>query len=86
MTMLTDATHYSAGYLSRHIKQVTGQTISQHIAQIRLNYAMELLVETDMSINDISLMAGYQSESHFYRIFKEINKLTPAKYRQYLKK
>lgn len=86
MTMLTDATHYSAGYLSRHIKQVTGQTISQHIAQIRLNYAMELLVETDMSITDIALMAGYQSESHFYRIFKEVNKLTPAKYRQYLKK
>lgn len=85
MDMLTNQTHYSAGYLSRHVKKVTGQTISQHIAQIRLNYAMKLLDETDMSISDISIMAGYQSESHFYRIFKEVNKLTPTQYRKYLK-
>ncbi|MGT2785199.1 helix-turn-helix transcriptional regulator [Streptococcus merionis] len=73
--------NYSPGYLSRHIKTQTGQTISQHIAQAKLGLAQQLLLETDLSIRDIAEKAGYQSESHFHRVFKEKTAITPRQFR-----
>lgn len=81
---LAQELHYSPGYLSRHIKKTTGQTISQLIAEEKLTLAQQLLLNTDWTIRAIAEEAGYQSESHFHRLFKEKNAITPAQYRTWM--
>lgn len=74
--------NYSKGYLSRHIKKQTNQTISQLIMQEKLYQAEKYLSETDYTIAEITERVHYQSESHFYRIFKEHFQITPNQYRK----
>lgn len=85
LEILTKDLSYSKGYLSRHIKEQTGKTISQLIADEKLALAEKYLSETTKTISEISEMVNYQSESHFYRVFKRKFHLTPKQYRLLLK-
>ncbi|MGT2756172.1 helix-turn-helix transcriptional regulator [Streptococcus ovuberis] len=74
--------NYSQGHLSRHIRQQTGLTVSQHIAQAKLTNACQLLLDSELTIRQIAEQSGYQSESHFHNLFKKETTLTPRQYRQ----
>lgn len=52
------------------------------VGLIRLLIAGELLEDTDLSIVQVSLAAGYHSENSFRRSLKELTNLTPAAIRQ----
>lgn len=82
---LTEQFSYSKGYLSRHIKEQTGKTISQLITDEKLILAEKYLSETTKTISEIAEIINYQSESHFYRLFKNRFQLTPKQYRRLLK-
>lgn len=79
---LAQSINYSEGYLSRHIKSQTGKTISQFITGERLRVAERNLTCSDLPISEIAALCGYQSESHFYRVFKQQFHLTPHQYRK----
>ncbi|MDQ0223187.1 helix-turn-helix transcriptional regulator [Streptococcus moroccensis] len=79
---LSQQMSYSQGHLSRHIRQQTGQTISYHIAQAKLDKARQLLLETQLTIHQVAEQSGYQSESHFHRLFKKQMSMTPKQYRK----
>lgn len=83
---LAQEMNYSPGYLSRHIKKMTGQTVSQLIARKKLALAQQLLIDTDLTIRNIAEEAGYHSESHFHRLFKEKNMISPGQYRALMTK
>ncbi|MGG5371894.1 AraC family transcriptional regulator [Enterococcus sp. AZ196] len=85
LEVLTKHFSYSKGHLSRHIKEQTGKTISQLITDEKLALAERYLSETTKTISEISEMINYQSESHFYRLFKKRFQLTPKQYRLLLK-
>ena len=48
---------------------------------IRIEKAVELLRETDMSVMDISLACGFTSLTSFNKAFKSLVGLSPTKYR-----
>ncbi len=79
---LAKLTDYSYPHLCRLFKKYTGDTIHNHVAQLRINFAASLLRNTDMNILEISSCVGYDSLSHFMRVFKRYFKITPAKYRK----
>lgn len=85
LTDIAGYLNYSPNYLSRYIKKKTGLTVSQHIIQAKLNEAQRLLAYTKIPISEISTLVGYQSESHFFRVFKEQYELTPLDYRKLMK-
>lgn len=72
---------YSRDYLSRLIKELTGLSYIQYLQKIRVEKAMDLLDSTEMSVNEIAEQVGYQNNSHFYDIFKNIAHQTPNEYR-----
>lgn len=74
--------NYSAAYLSRLIKNKTSVTFSEILRNERIAKACLLLVNTDMSIEQISLAVGYATHRQFNRVFKEIVAMSPTKYRQ----
>lgn len=73
------ATSRSALYSK--FKEITGQTLGAYIADMRLKRACQLLTETDMSVNEISDMLGFNSQRYFSTFFKERTGQTPSAYR-----
>ncbi|HHV10956.1 MAG TPA: AraC family transcriptional regulator [Clostridiales bacterium] len=72
---------YNPNYLTTYIKKHTGKNCSTIIQEVRLNEALNLLENSDLSIYDIAEECGYTSASHFFRIFKQKYNLTPNEYR-----
>ncbi|MBM7565860.1 helix-turn-helix domain-containing protein [Paenibacillus sacheonensis] len=72
----------SPEHLTRVIKKCFGKTPTEWINEIRLQYAANLLMQTDDAIVAICMEAGYENLSHFYHLFKERYDCTPAKFRK----
>nr|WP_240546193.1 helix-turn-helix domain-containing protein [Paenibacillus artemisiicola] len=72
----------SPEHLTRVIKKRFGKTPTEWIHDIRLQYAANLLAQTDEAIVSVCMEAGYENLSHFYHLFKERFDCTPAKYRK----
>ena len=64
-----DISHY---HLNKYLKLQTGVSFSALLEKMRLDKAMELLRDTDMSIEDIAAATGYQSDRSFRRAFKRV--------------
>lgn len=74
--------NYSEAHLSRIIKKYSGRNFSEIIKTIRLQKAVELLEETDLSISEIADQMGYTDNSHFHKVFKQHYGITPIQYRK----
>lgn len=72
----------SPGHINRCFKRYLNTTPTEFINGLRLNYAKNLLTNTDMEILDISLEAGFNNLSHFYHLFKKSTGSSPAVYRE----
>ncbi|MBD3949156.1 helix-turn-helix domain-containing protein [Tuanshanicoccus lijuaniae] len=83
---LAEKVNFSPSYLSRLIKKATGKTISVIIAEEKMRFAQHLLATTNYPITTIANQAGYSSESHFYRLFKQHYSITPKHYRELMTK
>ncbi len=78
---LTGKTHE---YLCRHTKKYYGLTPTKYINNIRLNYAANLLVSTDLKVIDICYESGFNNLSYFYTVFKDVYTYSPKQYREKL--
>jgi len=58
-------------YLSRIFSAQTGHTITQHLRQLRMERAAELLKSGDYNVTEAALEVGYNSLSHFSAAFHE---------------
>ena len=74
--------HYQADYYNRLIKKNSGLTYSEYIRSLRMEKAKNLLINTDMSVQEIVLFLGYQCYSYFYKTFQKENGMTPMEYRK----
>jgi two-component system, response regulator YesN len=81
LTRLADELHFNPSYLSRLFKHVTGKSVSEYIAEIKINKARELLSKSNMKINEIAGSLGFESSSYFTRFFKKYTDLGPQEYR-----
>lgn len=68
-------------YFSYFFKEVTGKTFVDYLNTQRIEKAKELLVKTDISIDEISEMTGFTNRAYFSRVFKSTENLTPVSYR-----
>ena len=70
----------SRSNLFRKLKAITGQTPVEFIYFIRMNRAMELLLERKHSISQISFEVGFKSPSSFTKSFKKQFGKAPTEY------
>ena len=76
----------SSRSFTRRFKAATGMRASQHWQQLRIDAAKELLTSSNLSILDISLLVGYQDQSHLTQLFKKSTGHTPKDYRLMVRK
>lgn len=65
----------------KKVKEMTGQTPVQHLHRARLDYAARLLRETNSTIEEVMLRAGFRNATHFYNSFKKRFGMSPKSYR-----
>ncbi len=67
--------------LERWFKKTLGYTPEQEIIRVRLEYAINLLKTTNMSVQMIAKISGFTSEQYFVQVFRKRHRKTPCQFR-----
>jgi AraC family transcriptional regulator len=68
-------------HLARTFKHFHKCTIGEYLRNLRIEFAQRQLANSDASLADIALTAGFCAQSHFSAVFKSQLGVTPAQYR-----
>ncbi len=79
---LVRTAHMSRSNLMRIFRKATGQTPIEYLIRLRINKAMELLSNTDLTITEIAMETGFNDSNYFTRQFKRVIGKSPSNYRQ----
>jgi AraC-like DNA-binding protein len=75
----------SLGFSQKKIARIMNNefkmSFKQYLSLIRIHEAKRLLRETDRLVSDISLTVGFNSISHFNRVFKASTSVAPLEFR-----
>ncbi|GAB6011315.1 response regulator [Viscerimonas tarda] len=69
-------------HLYRKMQSIIGQTPSDFIRTIRMKRAASLLSSSQLTVSEISLMVGFNTQKYFSNYFKEMFNMTPSQYAQ----
>ena len=81
LTDLAERTGYSLEYLSRRIRELFGSSFRGLLIDRRLAAAEQLLLSTDMNVEEVVRAVGYENQSHFHRMFRQRTGKTPRRFR-----
>jgi AraC family transcriptional regulator len=76
------ATGLTRMHFAAQFKAATGLRPHEYLLRRRVERAQEMLVQTDMSVVDIALSVGFQSQSHFTVVFSRFVGRPPHAWRQ----
>lgn len=79
---LADELGVSASYLSRKLKEETGQTFGSLLAQYRLQKAIEMLQAGTWKVYEIAEETGFGDYKNFSQVFKKYLHTTPKAFMQ----
>ena len=82
LNKLAEEFHFSVPYCSKLIKSITGKTFSNLLTEIRLQQGEQLLLYSQLSVEDISDKVGYRNPESFIRAFRQLHNDTPSQYRR----
>ncbi len=86
LSQLADMVGMTEVSFSRFFKLRTGKSLQEYIIDIRLGYALRMLVDSTMSIAEICYESGFNNLSNFNRIFKKKKLVSPKDFRANYKK
>lgn len=72
----------SANHLNRTVKDVTGKTASESIAEMLMQEAKAVLKYTEASVSEIAYQLNFSEPAAFNRFFKKMTGETPMLYRK----
>ena len=78
---LARGVHLSAGHLSREFKRAYGESPYSYLMTRRIERAMALLREGDLSVTEVCFVVGYGSLGTFSTRFSELVGMSPRAYR-----
>lgn len=64
------------------VKALTNDSPFELLKNYRLQRAAELLVKEEYNVNEVCMMTGFKSRTHFSRLFKEKYGVAPSKYKE----
>ena len=81
LSEIAAAAGYSPVHLHRIFTKHTGRSVAEHLRDLRMTHAMDLLANFDVPIRDIAGLVGYTDPSNFRRAFQNAAGVSPAQYR-----
>lgn len=74
--------HMNTSYLGQIFQKEVGCSFSQYLSNTKNRIAKDMILNTNMKINDIAKEVGYPDTSYFYRKFKQCYGVSPASLRE----
>lgn len=68
--------------LARSFRRAFGCTVGEYVRRLRIERAALQLAETELSLAEIALAAGFSDQSHFSNLFRRHTGLSPFKFRR----
>lgn len=79
---LSAAFGYNKNYLGNKLKQSTGLSFTELLDQKRLVTAQNLLLNTNLSLEVITLELGFKNPTSLFRLFNKLVGISPTEFRQ----
>ena len=83
---LAASAHVSPAHFIRSFRETFGETPHRYLQRRRLERAMALLRESDLSVTEICFEVGFSSLGTFSRVFKSVTGESPREWRQRTRK
>jgi AraC family transcriptional regulator len=81
LSELSSLVQLTPGYFCGAFKQAMGRPPHQYLIEQRVERARRLLADPELSVTDVALIVGFNSQSHMNNHFRRIVGVTPARYR-----
>jgi AraC-like DNA-binding protein len=79
------AANTSTFYFCKQFKRATGINFTDYLSRVRIEKAKNLLLNPNLRISEVAFEVGFQSLTHFNRVFKKVLGQSPTEYRDRLK-
>jgi AraC-like DNA-binding protein len=86
LNSLAHALNIHPVHLSRDFSKYFATNLGDYIRTIKIQKALSLLTNKNLSLTDIAYDCGFADQSHFTRCFKAVNQLNPSYFRNILLK
>lgn len=80
--MVAHALHTNHATLAHILREQTGMTLTQFVTDLRMREAERLLRTTNLTVEEIFYLIGYQNRSTFSRLFQERNNCSATEWRE----
>ncbi len=84
LTEVAHAVNTSTFYFCKVFKKATGINFTDYVSRVRIEKAKNLALNPNLRISEIAFEVGFQSLTHFNRVFKKITGMSPTHYRAQL--
>ncbi len=81
LSQVAKAVNMSSYYFCKMFKRVTGINFTDYVARVRIEKSKNLLLNPNLRVSEIAFEVGFQSLTHFNRVFKKIVGESPTEYR-----
>ena len=82
---MAQAAHMSTFYFCKMFRKFTGVNFTEFLSRVRIEKARNLLLNPNLRISEIAYEVGFQSLTHFNRVFKKLLGQSPTEFRAHLK-
>jgi AraC-like DNA-binding protein len=79
---ISKGTNISKSVLYKSFHSRFNCTVKEYLNQKRIEKAIDLLVHSDLSIEEIALQIGFSNASYFSKVFKKQKGISPLKFRK----
>lgn len=83
LSSLAKTFHFSETYLSKLIRRKLTQSFTEVLRTLKMNHAIDYLMNTSMKISEIAEAVGYDSVDHFSRTFRRVYGVSPQEYKKH---
>jgi AraC-like DNA-binding protein/ligand-binding sensor protein len=81
LAQVAQAAHMSTFYFCKQFKKATGMNFTEYLGRVRVEKAKEQLLKPHTRVSEVAYEVGFQSLTHFNRVFKKISGESPTTYR-----
>ncbi len=82
LAKVAQAMHVSSFYFCKMFKKSTGVTFTEYLSRVRVEKAKNLLLNPHLRVSEIAYDVGFQSLTHFNRVFRQVIGQSPTEYRE----
>ncbi len=72
----------STFYFCKMFKKATGINFTEYLSRVRVEKAKNLLMNPNSRVSEVAYRVGFQSLTHFNRVFRKITGQSPTEFRR----